>query len=120
MMKILALSVLAIFLAGCCSMKICDEGGRRMCYIENTGWFLLNSIPIGSGNPKYPNGGYIDWFADSATLENNILVLDNVLKDQNATSVKNLSSYWTEESIFLILLKRHIRHTSAEIIGGNP
>ncbi len=117
MKKALFLAMVALVLCGCCSVKICDEGGRRMCYIENTGWLLLNCIPIGSGNPRYPNAGRISWFKNEATLENNIKILDSILKNEKTVSVQDVSNYWTEEHVFLILLKRHIRHTSAEMLG---
>lgn len=120
MKRIIGFLILALFIAGCCGVRVCDEGGRKMCYIDNSGWYLFNFIPLGSGDPRYPNAGYVNWFADGATLESNMLVLDEVMKKEKATDVRNISSYWTEESVFIILLKRYILHTSAEIIGGNP
>ena len=49
-------------------------------------------------------------------LENNCRVLDAKVKEAGADAVANLTSHWTDESAFVILLKRRACHTSAVLL----
>ena len=103
-------------LSGCCYYEVCNLGGREMCVIQNSGWKILNFIPIASGNPDMPNLGNSIWFADTVDLDSNMKILDLAMRRHHATGLKDLSSFKTEEQIFVFLLKRYTLHTSAEIL----
>ena len=84
--------------------------------IENSGWFLLSVIPLASGNPEKPDSFGCKMFRNTVTLENNFRVLEKKAKELGADSVANLTSHWTDESAFVILLKRRACHTSAVLL----
>ena len=111
----------AAFLAisGCASVDYSDAGGRTMVDITNSGWYLFNFIPIASGNPDRPNESDCRFFKETATVENNAKMLDFAATERKAKSIKSIKSSWTDESVFIILLKRHVIHTSAELVLEN-
>ena len=103
-------------LSGCASVDYSDAGGRTMVDITNSGWYLFNFIPIASGNPDRPNESDCRFFKETATVENNVKMLDFAATERKAKSIKSIKSSWTDESVFIILLKRHVIHTSAELV----
>lgn len=102
--------------SGCCSVKICTEGGRDICYVQNYGWKLLGLLPIASGDPEYPNEEVSVWFCDSVLLDVNMMLLDDAAQKNGYTGYKNLVSHKTREDICFILFKRYTYHTSAELL----
>ena len=111
------LSFLLLFLlVGCATVDRSDAGGRSMVMITNSSWYLFNLIPIASGNPESFNKFSCKFFTETATLESNIRILDKVVEESGAKSVKSLKSFWDDESVFVIFMKRHVVHTSAELI----
>ena len=106
-------------LSGCASVDYSDAGGRTMVDITNSGWYLFNFIPIASGNPDRPNESDCRFFKETATVENNAKMLDFAATERKAKSIKSIKSSWTDESVFIILLKRHVIHTSAELVLEN-
>jgi hypothetical protein len=87
-----------------------------MVNIENSGWYLLNFIPIASGNPTRPNSCTTRLFSKTVTLENNVKMLDNVIREEGAVAVRDINSFTIDEHVLLILLKRHAYHTSAQLL----
>lgn len=121
-MRLALLAFLALALCGCASVEYCNEGGRHLVDVSNSGWYLFNFIPVASGNPDAPNEQSCVFFKETATLENNVKMLDFAATARNARSIRSLKSSWTDESILIILLKRHVIHTSAELVidDSNP
>ncbi|MBO7236630.1 MAG: hypothetical protein J6V45_00925 [Kiritimatiellae bacterium] len=115
-MKMIFALFLAIILTGCATVETSDVGGRHMVVVSNSGWYLFNLIPIASGNPEKVNKVSCSLFSETATLENNYKILDDIIKSSGAKSVKSLKSFWNDESIFVILMKRHVIHTTAELV----
>lgn len=102
----LASAALAATLAcGCCTVETShDFRGVRVdgneepvavVAIENSGWYLFGCLPMIAGNPDRP--GRIKFFSDTVTLENNIKMLANKARQENATNVANLSSRVRED-----------------------
>lgn len=116
MRKLLPILLAALAFGGCASIKTCERGGKPMVDVANTGWYLFNFIPLASGNPEAPNETDFKLFQQTTTLANNTRLLDYAATKRGAIGVKDVSTYTADESIFLILLKRHIIHTSAELI----
>lgn len=113
---ILALTPL-LFLAGCfCSVQVSDEGGRKLCLVENSGWKLFNLIPIASGDIDYPNREVCVWFENTVNLKNNIRLLEEEQERRGLRNLRDLCSYKTEEQAFFFLFKRYTYHTSAELL----
>lgn len=115
-MKMIFALFLAIILTGCATVETSDVGGRHMVVVSNSGWYLFNLIPIASGNPEKVNKVSCSLFSETATLENNYKILDDIIKSSGAKSVKSLKSFWNDESILVILMKRHVIHTTAELV----
>ena len=114
-MKRMALILMCALLGGCATVTVSREG-RTMVNIENSGWYLLNFIPIASGNPANPNSFSTRLFSNTVTLENNATMLDKVIRDEGAVAVRDINSFTIDEHILLILLKRHAYHTSAQLL----
>ena len=114
MRRLAALLALAA-LAGCSTVTVSHDGST-MVNIENSGWYLLNFIPLASGNPSRPNSFTTRLFSKTVTLENNVKMLDRVVKDEGAVAVRDLNSFTTDEHILFILFKRHAYHTSAQLL----
>ena len=126
MKKIAAVILGAALAAGCTTVQYSTvyngvnvNNGRTpiaTVEIENSGWFLLGFIPIASGNPDKPDRCSCKLFQNTVKLENNCRVLDGKVKEAGADAVANLTSHWTDESAFVILLKRRACHTSAVLL----
>ena len=114
-MKSAAIAALAALLAGCSTVTV-SRNGSTMANIENSGWYLLNFIPIASGNPASPNSFSTRLFSKTVTLENNVKMLDKVIADEGAVAIRDLNSFTIDEHILLILFKRHAYHTSAQLL----
>lgn len=129
-MKKTAFMFLAAFAAGCTTVQYTTvyngvkvDNGRTpiaTVEIENSGWFLLGFIPIASGNPEKPDCCSCKIFRNTVNLENNYRVLERKAQDAGADSIANLTSHWTDESAFVILLKRRACHTSAVLLKPEP
>lgn len=116
-------AALAALLAGCATARFSSVGGRTIADVTNTGWFLFNLIPLASGDPERPNAVGCRLFSRTCTLENNLKLLDFAMRDyiNDPAQLANarygeVVSYTTDESVLLILFKRHTCHTSAELI----
>lgn len=109
-------AIFACALLGGCATVTVSRDGATMVNIENTGWYLLNFIPIASGNPNRPNSCTTRLFSKTVTLENNVKMLDKAIRDEGAVAVRDINSFTVDEHILLILLKRHSYHTSAQML----
>ena len=114
-MKRVAIILACALLGGCATVTV-SRDGATMVNIENSGWYLLNFIPIASGNPARPNSCTTRLFSKTVTLENNVKMLDKVIRDEHAVAVRDINSFTIDEHILLILLKRHAYHTSAQLL----
>ena len=126
MKKMHLLAAVLILCAGCATINTADdyhgmgvESGEtpvETVEIENTGWLLFQFIPIGSGDPRYPNRNTCRLFKNTVTLQNNLNILNNEMERTGATRIANLSSRKTNESILFILFTRRAYHTSAVLL----
>ena len=114
-MKRMALILMCALLGGCATVTV-SRDGATMVNIENSGWYLLNFIPLASGNPARPNACTTRLFSKTVTLENNVKMLDKVIRDEGAVAVRDINSFTIDEHVLLILLKRHAYHTSAQLL----
>lgn len=116
MKYILVFCLLSFLSFGCATVESSNAGGHHLVSIKNTGWKLFNVIPIASGNVNFPNTYTTRLFSDSTDLENNIAMLDDVVKKNGARGFRNISSSIHEENVLFILFSRRIYHTSAELV----
>ena len=114
-MKRLAVILVCALLGGCATVTV-SRNGATMVNLENSGWYLLNFIPIASGNPARPNSCTTRLFSKTVTLENNVKMLDKVIREEGAAAVRDINSFTIDEHVLLILLKRHAYHTSAQLL----
>lgn len=110
----LALSA-ALLATGCASVTVCDKG-PNMVTVENDGCFLFYCIPLFSGDPDYPNQQVCNWFSNTVDLETNVRLLDEAARERGAIGYRNVVSHRDDERIILLLLKRKIFKTSAELV----
>ena len=115
-MRFIAILLLAVVFAGCATVGYSNRGGKKIIEVSNSGWYLFNIIPLVSGNPDKLNSCSPIFFSKTATLENNIKILNDVVSRAGASGVMTLKSSWDDESMFVILCKRHVIHTSAELV----
>ena len=108
--------ILACALLGGCATVTVSRDGATMVNIENSGWYLLNFIPIASGNPARPNSCTTRLFSKTVTLESNVKMLDRIIREEGAVAVRDINSFTVDEHVLLILLKRHAYHTSAQLL----
>ena len=118
--------LLLLCAAGCASVRttrvfngVKVDGGYTplaTVSIENTGWFLFNCIPLGSGNPNRPNE--VTWcpFQDTVTLDNNMKMLDATMTDMDATCFEHLSSHLKDDFYYFFILYRRTCQTSVVIL----
>ena len=126
MKKMRLLAAVLVLCAGCATINTADdyhgmgiENGEtplETVEIENTGWLLFQCIPIGSGDPRYPNKKTCRPFRNTVTLQNNLNILEGEMERVGAKRVANLSSRKTNESILFILFTRRAYHTSAVLL----
>ena len=118
--------VCVLLLAGCTTVRYSTtfhdvkvEDGEtplEIVEIENSGWELFKFIPLASGNPEKPNRLSCRWFSNTVTLQNNLNLLEQEMKNRVATRFTNLTSRNSEESFLFILLTRNAYHTSAVLL----
>ncbi len=116
MKRAAVLSVLCAILSGCASVYVCDKGGHTLVTANNTCWYLFNCIPVASGDPDRPNKNTTRFFHETVSLASNMKILEKAMRLHDATSLENLNSYTTDESILFFFLTRHACYTSAELI----
>ena len=114
--SIVAVSAAALLASGCATVRYCDEGGRHMVVVDNTGWYFLNFIPLASGDPDAPNKCSCKLIRQTTTLENNVAMLERAVAERGAEGVRNVNSSWTDEAVLFMLFKRHNCQTSAELV----
>ena len=102
--------------AGCVSINSSSQGGRTLVDISNSSWLLLNVIPLASGCPEHPDAYHFRLFQNTARLENNMKLLDYAVRRAGAVDFGEIVSYTNDESVFFILFKHHVCHTSAELL----
>ena len=114
-MKRVAFILACALLSGCATVTV-SRDGATMVNIENSGWYLLNFIPLASGNPTRPNSCTTRLFSKTVTLESNVKMLDRIIREEGAVAVRDINSFTVDEHVLLILLKRHAYHTSAQLL----
>ena len=120
------LAGLALALCGCSSVKrLTDFRGVKVedglspietVDIYNTNWLLLSLLPIASGDPDNPDGWTTCFFRNTATVENQIKMLEDEAKRVGAGRAVNVSTTTTDEAVFLLLFLREKYHTTAVLV----
>jgi len=116
MRKLLALLALGATLAGCYSINVSDEGGRKMCLVDNSCLLLFGFIPIVSGDITSEFDTDFVFWQDTTTVENNLRLVERAMRQERATNWRETSSFRDNESVLVFLLKRTTLRTSAELI----
>ena len=120
------LAGLALALCGCSSVKrMTDFRGVKVedglepievVDIYNTNWLFLSLLPIASGDPDNPDGWTTCFFRNTATVENQIRMLEDEARRVGARCAVNVSTTSTDETAALILFLREKYHTSAVLV----
>lgn len=117
MKKFFLLLSLGLFFGGCCNVSVSHKGHYDLLLIDNSCWKLLNCVPLISGNPDYPNSWHQSWLTNTATLQDNMKILDRSMTQGGYRDYANLVSFRSEEKILFFLVVRTTYHTSAELIN---
>ena len=99
-----------------------EGGGEHVLLvdIENTGWYLLDFIPIVCGDPHGVNKFSTVFFRDTLTLQNNLDELLRIVHREPGTVLGNVVSHEESESMWVFLVTRHGYHTSATLLRKRP
>ena len=84
--------------------------------VYNTNWLLLSLLPIASGDPENPDGWTTCFFRNTATVENQIRMLEDEAKRVGASRAVSVSTTSTDEAAILFLFLREKYHTSAVLV----
>lgn len=137
--KYIFLLICVISFTGCATVKTSDIfpktnsdsdditiHSKRTYFVENYGYYLFGFIPLFCGNPDKPNKNSMCLFKDTVTVDNNIKMIHNDIKEfeqelgipldmgQIKTQVSESGSF----SAFIIW--RKIITTSTIAIAGAP
>ncbi|MBO7721217.1 MAG: hypothetical protein J6T01_02305 [Kiritimatiellae bacterium] len=122
----LAASALCAAVFGCASVKrlgdfrgVKVEGGAEpvgVVDVYNTNWFLFSVLPIVSGDTDNPGGWTTKFFRNTATVENQLKMLEAEAKRAGASRAVNVATFTTDESVLLFLFLREKYHTMAVLI----
>ena len=126
MKKLSSICLAAALLAGCATIDRLD-GSRcattadgktpvETVQVMNTNWLLLSCIPIASGDPTMPNRCTCRWFRNTVTLENQLSMLEAEAASAGANKVIDVTTGYSDERVFFILLLREKMHTSATLM----
>ena len=107
-------ALLLALAAGCVSVDVASDGAK-MVVVSNEGCYLFGFIPLLSGDPEYPNRDVSVIFKNTLTLETNIRLLEEEAKRQGAAGIRNISTFFIDDPIIYLLLKRKVLQTSAEL-----
>ena len=88
--------------------------------VSNASLLFLSFLPIASGDPSAPNSGGVLWFEDSATVANQLKMLEDESARIGATRAVDVTTLRTDESLFFFLLQREKIHTSAVLVRDVP
>jgi len=127
MKRFLAIAMAAAF-AGCITTKethLLDgprgSGETRVVdtvVVSNTGWyFFFDLLPIVCSDP---DDGGIKMFSDDLSVQDNLKVLDRIIRREGATGLENITSHETNESVLVFLFNRHVIYTSATLLKERP
>ena len=124
---LLFVPVLAFAMATGCSTvsRVPCEGGAfagdgltpvETVEISNTCWLFLACLPIASGDVENPDGWTCSMFSDTATLENQMKMLQAEADRVGAKKAVNVTTLTTDEDFFLFVFLRDKIHTSALLL----
>ena len=97
-----------------------DEKGAIVSLVSGGKQFAKKRLPLFALQLR--NGGDTEKFtSDDAkniekAIENNLKILDQISEKYGVKTIKSLKSFWNDESVFIIFMKRHVIHTSAELV----
>lgn len=124
--RLLSALALAAALAGCASVESAHKFNHvrtnagntpiSTVSVQNTGWFLLDWLPLCCGDPESPNLKASRFFTNTVTLENNLRMLDAKMRQEGATCFANLTTHNYDQSYLFMLVCRRSLHTSAVIL----
>ena len=126
-MKRAAAAVLAAAaLAGCMTSTVSrkaegspgDGGAEHVLAVdvENTGWYLLDFIPVLCGDPHGVNRISTVLFRDTLTLQNNLDELMRIVDREPECRIGTVVSHEESENLWVFIVTRHGYHTSATLL----
>lgn len=84
--------------------------------VMNTNWLLLSFLPIASGDPEDPNRVTCRWFRNTATLQNQMNMLEAEARRVGADKALDVTTAYSDEDVFLLLFRREKILTSAILV----
>ncbi len=118
----IALGLLTLLFTGCVSVSTSTEfagfgaegGAKNALTVEivASGWFLFDLLPIVTAN----SAGEADFFKDNLCTQNNLEVLDEIIKRENIKHIGMIASHETDEGVLVFLINRHTFRTTATLL----
>jgi len=106
----------AALLSGCATVEATTtDTGRTLVRAENSSWRILWLLPLAGGDCETPNDDLCVWFRNTATLKNNMKLLDFARERKGARAVKEVHSH-IQDDVYSFILRRTAVHTSAELV----
>lgn len=120
LLLIFVVALAGILSGGCYSVNVSTKGDRTMCLANNSCLLLFGFIPIASGDIDGSDDTSVVFFKDTTTLANNLRLVDRAMRAEHATKTRDVSSYRTDETILILILRRTTLRTSAELVDLMP
>ena len=125
-MKRVLMPLLALACAGCLTSEVSRTmegvpGDGAMAHsitvdIENSGWYLLNCIPLFCGDPHGLDRCSTTLFRDTLTLQTNLDALCRVIEREQGYALGTVFSHEESESYLTFIVVRHGYHTCATLM----
>lgn len=115
-------AVLAALLSGCVYTSVLErEDGSKVAEVNTTGWYLLDLLPIATGDATVVDGGTV-WFKDTCDAHSNMIELSRILAREQAQlpagqklKVGPIVSHEVDEGVLVFVINRHEFRTTAVI-----
>ena len=125
-MRIAFVCAATALLAGCATIDRVN-GGRcapvgsdavpvETVQVMNTNWLLFSFVPIASGDPERPNMAFCRWLENTVTLQNQMNMLEAEARRVGADKALDVTTSYSDENVFLLLLVREKILTSAVLV----
>ena len=106
------------FCTECATVNVWHEGDRTICEASDSAWYLLDRIPLGSGDVSRPNERTWRAFSDTVSRSNNLSMVAWTMEREGADAIGITESKWDKTDVVPYALRRYVLHTNAELKYG--
>lgn len=103
------------FCTGCASVDVYHEDDRTICEVSDTSWYLLDVLPIASGDTDRPNERACRYLTDTVSATNNLRLIDWARRNECADEIGPVQNRWDAIHVVPYMLQRYTLKTDAEL-----